>query len=76
MKVSIIIPIYNAEKYLKECIKSALNQTYKDTEIIAIDDGSTDNSGKILKQFDTQIKIISKNNGGYSNSFELKELKK
>jgi len=64
MKVSIVIPVYNAEKYLRECIESALNQTYKDIEIIAIDDGSNDNSLKILQMFSDKIKIISKKNGG------------
>ena len=44
--VSIIIPVYNAEKYLAECIDSAINQTWSDCEIIIIDDGSTDDSGK------------------------------
>ncbi len=46
-KVSIIIPVHNSEKYLEECIESALNQTYQDIEIIAVDDGSTDNSLEI-----------------------------
>ncbi|MDH3312666.1 MAG: glycosyltransferase [Nitrosopumilus sp.] len=64
MKVSIVIPVYNAEKYLRECIESALNQTYKDIEIIAVDDGSHDNSLKILHMFKDKIKIISKKNGG------------
>ena len=64
MKVSIIIPVYNTEKYLRECIESALNQTYKDIEIIAVNDGSNDNSLKILESFKNRIKIISKKNGG------------
>jgi len=64
LKVSIIIPVYNAEKYLEECINSALNQTYQDIEIIAVDDGSTDNSPKILKKYSDKIKIITKTNGG------------
>lgn len=64
MKVSIVIPVYNTEKYLKECIESCLNQTYKNLEIIAVDDGSTDNSGKILNDYSKKIKIITKNNGG------------
>ncbi len=53
MKVSIIIPVYNAEKYLSECIESALNQTYQEIEVIAINDGSTDN---ILKLYFQKIK--------------------
>ncbi|EHD3132327.1 glycosyltransferase family 2 protein, partial [Campylobacter jejuni] len=43
-KISVIIPIYNVEKYLDECLKSVINQTYKDLDIILVDDGSTDNS--------------------------------
>ena len=57
-KVSIVIPIFNGEKYLDECIKSALNQIYSNIEIIAVDDGSTDNSLKILKKYSDKIKII------------------
>jgi len=58
-KVSIIIPTHNSEKYLEECIESALNQTYQDIEIIAVDDGSTDNSLEILKKYSDKIKIIT-----------------
>src|SRR5574337_1161908 len=64
MKVSIIIPVYNAEKYLQECIDSCLKQTYGDIEIIAVNDGSTDNSGKILESYSEKIKIVEKKNGG------------
>ena len=64
MKVSIIIPVYNAEKFIESCIESALEQSYKDIEIIAIDDGSIDNSLKILEKFQGKIKIIHKENGG------------
>lgn len=64
MRVSIIIPVYNAARYLEECIGSALNQTYRDVEIIAIDDGSTDESPKILERFSQKIMVISKKNGG------------
>ena len=68
MRVSIIIPVYNAEKYLEECIDSAINQTYQDIEIIAVNDGSTDNSLEILKKYSDKIKIISKENGGTASA--------
>lgn len=70
-KVSVIIPIYNVEDYLKECIKSVLNQTYTDIEIILVDDGSTDNSNKICqvyKNLDSRIILIEKLNGGLSDA--------
>lgn len=51
MKISVIIPIYNSEKYLKECIESVLDQNYLDLEIILIDDGSTDNSKLICEEY-------------------------
>ena len=49
--VSVIIPVYNAEKYLEQCLNSVINQTIKNIEIICVDDGSNDNSPKILKDF-------------------------
>lgn len=67
MKVSIIVPVYNAEKYLQECLDSLISQTLDDIEIICVDDGSTDMSGQILEQYvllDRRIKIIHKENGG------------
>src|SRR2546428_1497219 len=67
-KVSIIIPVYNAEKYLDKCINSAINQTYPDIEIIAVNDGSTDRSLDILKKYSDKIKIISKENGGLASA--------
>jgi len=67
-KVSIVIPVYNNEKYVEESIQSALNQTYKNVEIIAVDDGSTDNSLNILKKYQNKIKIISKKNGGTASA--------
>lgn len=69
--ISIIIPVYNVEKYLKKCIKSIINQTYTNIEIILVDDGSTDNSGKIcdeLKNKDSRIVVIHKKNGGLSEA--------
>ena len=67
--ISIIIPIYNAEKYIERCINSLKNQTYKNIEIICINDGSTDNSLNILKRIaitDNRIKIIEQENKGVS----------
>lgn len=69
--ITAIIPVYNVEKYLNECIESVLNQTYKDLEIILINDGSTDNSGKICDEYakaDSRIKVIHKENGGLSSA--------
>lgn len=71
MKISIIVPIYNVEIYLQKCIESLINQTYKNIEIILIDDGSPDNCGIICDEYaqtDTRIKVIHKKNGGLSNS--------
>ncbi|MBU3180711.1 glycosyltransferase family 2 protein [Clostridium psychrophilum] len=70
-KISIIIPIYNTEKYLNRCLDSVINQTLKDIEIILIDDGSTDNSLKICKEYnsnDKRIKLIHKKNEGVSKA--------
>ena len=67
--VSIIIPIYNVEKYSDECITSVINQTYKNIEIILVDDGSPDNCGKICDNYalkDKRIKVIHEKNGGLS----------
>ena len=57
-KVSIIIPVHNSSKYLKKCIDSVLKQTYKNIEVICIENGSKDNSLKILKQYKTINKKI------------------
>ncbi len=70
-KVSIIIPVYNSEKFLPRCLESIINQTYKNLEIIIVDDGSTDNSRKIISDYiqkDTRINLISKKNSGVSAS--------
>ena len=69
MMVSIVIPVYNVEAYLKECVESVLNQTYQDMEIIFIDDGSTDSSGDICDMYavnDNRIRVIHQVNGGLS----------
>lgn len=68
MKVSVVIPIYNAEKYLDECINSVLHQSYTDIEIIAVNDGSTDNSLQILNNYKNDIIIINKKNGGTASA--------
>lgn len=68
---SIIVPIYNVENYLSQCIKSILRQTYKNFEIILVDDGSKDSSGKLCDQFvekDERIRVIHKKNGGASSA--------
>ena len=70
-KLSIIVPVYNVEKYIEKCIQSLLNQTYKNIQIILIDDGSTDSSGKICDRYaekDSRIKVIHKENGGLSSA--------
>lgn len=66
MKVSIIITAYNVGKYLVEAIESALTQTYPDIEIIAINDGSTDNSAEILDQYKDRIRVFHQENKGLS----------
>lgn len=70
-KVSIIIPVYNVEKYLVECMDSVVRQTLKDIEIICVNDGSTDQSLNILEQYknqDSRIVLIDKENGGYGQA--------
>lgn len=66
-EVSVIIPVYNVEKYLKDCLNSVIGQTLVDIEIICVNDGSSDNSGAILAEYaekDSRIKIINQNNLG------------
>lgn len=69
--ISIVVPVYNVEKYLDSCIKSILNQTYNNIEIILVDDGATDLSGQICdtyRELDHRIKVIHKKNGGLSDA--------
>lgn len=71
MFVSIIVPVYNVEQYLKECIESILAQTWKNFEVILVDDGSTDSSGKICDEYSQKkefISVIHKKNGGLSSA--------
>ena len=70
-KVSIIIPVYNSDRYLRECLDSVINQTLKDIEIICVNDGSTDNSLSILEEYaqkDARIKIINQENKGVATA--------
>jgi len=69
--ISVIVPVYNIENYIHKCIDSICNQTYKNLEIILVNDGSTDKSGIICDEFanrDKRIKVIHKNNGGLSDA--------
>ncbi len=70
-KISIIVPIYNVEQFLDKCVASIINQTYRNLEIILVDDGSPDNCGKLCDEWakkDDRIKVIHKENGGLSDA--------
>lgn len=70
-EVSVIVPVYQVEQYLKQCLDSILNQTFKDIEVILIDDGSKDNSGKICDEYalkDNRVKVIHQDNMGLSDA--------
>lgn len=70
-KISIIVPVYNVEKYLDECVNSIINQTYKNIEIILVDDGSKDACGAMCDAYgrsDARIKVVHKQNGGLSSA--------
>ena len=72
--VSIVIPVYNTEKYLRECLNSVMNQTFKNIEIICVDDGATDSSPYILNEYakkDNRIKVIHKENAGYGHAMNV-----
>ncbi len=71
--VSILIPVYNAEKYLEKCLDSCINQTYKNIEVICVNDGSIDNSLNLLNRFaekDSRIKVFSQQNAGIAKAYE------
>ncbi|MBO6273218.1 glycosyltransferase [bacterium] len=73
-KVSVIIPVYNVEKYLRQCLDSVVNQTLQDIEIICVNDGSTDSSLQVLEEYaqnDFRIKIVNKSNSGYGASMNV-----
>lgn len=73
-KVSVVVPVYNVERYLKQCLDSIINQSLKDIEIICVDDGSTDGCPAILALYaekDSRIKIITKPNSGYGNTMNV-----
>lgn len=71
IEISVIVPVYNVEYYIHNCVKSILNQTFKDFELLLIDDGSTDNSGKICDRYAERystVKVFHKVNGGLSDA--------
>ncbi len=72
--VSVIVPIYNSEKYLKRCVDSILSQTFSDFELLLVDDGSTDGSGSICDEYsakDSRVRVFHKENGGVSSARNL-----
>lgn len=70
IKVSVIIPVYNVENYIKECVESVINQTLKEIEIIIVNDGTKDNSIKKIEKYlsDSRVILINKENGGVSSA--------
>ena len=73
-KISIVVPVYNVEKYLHRCIDSILAQSFKDFELLIINDGSTDNSGAICDEYaekDQRIRLFHKANGGVNSARAL-----
>ena len=73
-KISVIVPVYNVESYLRKCLDSVINQTYSDLEILLINDGSFDNCGEICDEYagkDARIKVFHKENGGLSSALNV-----
>ena len=73
-KVSVIVPVYNVQEYLAECMESILTQTLQDIEIICVDDGSTDRCVEMLDDYarqDQRVKVIHKSNTGYGNTMNV-----
>ena len=73
-KISVIVPVYNVENYISKCLDSILAQTHSDLEVICVNDGSTDNSGKILDEYatrDSRVKVFHQENGGVSSARNL-----
>ena len=71
VKISVIVPVYNVEKYLSKCLESVLNQTFKDFELIIVNDGSTDNSQGIIDKYssiDSRVISLLKKNGGQGSA--------
>lgn len=68
--ISVVVPVFNVEAFLNRCVNSILNQSYKNLQVILVDDGSTDSSGKICDTFksDRRVEVIHKNNGGLSSA--------
>ncbi len=74
MLISVIVPVYNVENYLRKCLDSIINQTYKNVEIIIVDDGSTDGCGAICDEYakkDSRVNVLHKTNGGVSSARNL-----
>ena len=69
--VSIVIPVYNGANYMREAIDSALAQTYKNIEVIVVNDGSTDNTDEIAKSYGDKIRYFKKENGGVATALNL-----
>ena len=73
-KVSVVVPVYNVEQYIFQCLESLRRQTIKDIEVICVNDGSTDNSAQIIQEFvskDSRFRLIDKENEGYGKSMNI-----